>query len=325
MNLSFFGFGQTGAVSQSPPGIMGQHRFRPRVEGLEERTVMSHSPIVAPVAPPPLLPAVQASDLSIPLNIQATVTDLAFQDGQLVATLDIAGQTLSVPLDVTIDFSTDATCPILNVEIPDGIHLDLLGLKVDTSGICLNISGETGEGNLLGNLLCGITGILDDGGLLDDLLGVITGPISLNDLFDTIGTIGGSLGLTPDQIEGLINGILDSVIGVIQPVLDLGLDNLLGAPAISGVSVSGTGTGRHGDCDILNLDLGPIHLDLLGLVVDLDDCEGGPVEVDITAEPGSGNLLGNLLCGVARALDGNGIAALGNKLNKIGRVIDRLI
>lgn len=52
-------------------------------------------------------------------------------------------------------------------------------------------------------------------------------------------------------------------------------------------------------CPILNLDLGPIFLDLLGLQVDL-----APVNLDVTAVPGAGNLLGNLLCGVAGLLDG---------------------
>ena len=67
-------------------------------------------------------------------------------------------------------------------------------------------------------------------------------------------------------------------------------------------------------CTILTLDLGPLHLDLLGLVIDL-----APVNLDITAVPGAGNLLGNLLCAVAGLLDGpsgalNGIAALLNRL-----------
>jgi hypothetical protein len=64
-------------------------------------------------------------------------------------------------------------------------------------------------------------------------------------------------------------------------------------------------------CDILNLDLGPLHLDVLGLVVDLSD-----VQLDITAEPGPGNLLGNLLCAVAGLLDQNG-GGLGNLLNRL--------
>ena len=51
-------------------------------------------------------------------------------------------------------------------------------------------------------------------------------------------------------------------------------------------------------CDILRLRLGPLDLDLLGLQVHLDR-----VVLDITAQPGPGNLLGNLLCAIAGLLD----------------------
>lgn len=54
-------------------------------------------------------------------------------------------------------------------------------------------------------------------------------------------------------------------------------------------------------CDVLTLALGALHLDLLGLVVDL-----APVDLAITAQPGAGNLLGNLLCAVVGLLDGTG-------------------
>jgi hypothetical protein len=64
----------------------------------------------------------------------------------------------------------------------------------------------------------------------------------------------------------------------------------------------GGSPGAEGECDILNLSLGPVELNLLGLVVILDDCEGGPVTVDITAVEGGG-LLGDLLCGIAGLLD----------------------
>jgi hypothetical protein len=53
-----------------------------------------------------------------------------------------------------------------------------------------------------------------------------------------------------------------------------------------------------GSCEILNLDLGPLDLNLLGLTVNLDE-----VHLDIAAQPGAGNLLGNLLCAVAGLLD----------------------
>src|SRR5579871_5686130 len=57
-------------------------------------------------------------------------------------------------------------------------------------------------------------------------------------------------------------------------------------------------TAGSGTCQILSLTLGPLHLDLLGLVVDLNQ-----VVLNITAQSGPGNLLGNLLCAVAHLLD----------------------
>ena len=53
-----------------------------------------------------------------------------------------------------------------------------------------------------------------------------------------------------------------------------------------------------GQCQILDLVLGPLDLDLLGLVVHLDT-----VHLNITAQRGPGNLLGNLLCAVAGLLN----------------------
>ena len=69
-------------------------------------------------------------------------------------------------------------------------------------------------------------------------------------------------------------------------------------------------------CQILDLVLGPLHLDVLGLVVDLNQ-----VNLDITAVPGPGNLLGNLLCAVAGLLDGGNTTALQNILNLLNRIL----
>jgi hypothetical protein len=52
-------------------------------------------------------------------------------------------------------------------------------------------------------------------------------------------------------------------------------------------------------CEILHLELGPLDLNLLGLMVHLDK-----IVLDITAQQGPGNLLGNLLCALAGLLDG---------------------
>jgi hypothetical protein len=72
-------------------------------------------------------------------------------------------------------------------------------------------------------------------------------------------------------------------------------------------------TAASGSCAILNLTLGPLHLDVLGLVIDLNR-----VNLNIVAQPGAGNLLGNLLCGVANLLNGGGpLSALISDLNMI--------
>jgi len=72
-------------------------------------------------------------------------------------------------------------------------------------------------------------------------------------------------------------------------------------------------------CSILDLTLGPIHLDLLGLVVDLNQ-----VHLQLTAEPGSGNLLGNLLCAVAGLFDGGLLGQVSQILNRVLGLLDIL-
>lgn len=78
-------------------------------------------------------------------------------------------------------------------------------------------------------------------------------------------------------------------------------------------------TQADGSCQILHLELGPLDLDLLGLVVHLDR-----VVLDITAEQGPGNLLGNLLCAVAGLLDNGGpLTNVASLLNQILAVLTR--
>lgn len=78
-----------------------------------------------------------------------------------------------------------------------------------------------------------------------------------------------------------------------------------------------------GTCDILQLTLGPLDLNLLGLVVHLDQ-----VVLDITAEQGPGNLLGNLLCAVAGLLDpptGGGGGGLTGLLNSVVTLLNQIL
>jgi hypothetical protein len=74
----------------------------------------------------------------------------------------------------------------------------------------------------------------------------------------------------------------------------------------------------EGSCQILDLVLGPLDLDLLGLQVHLDT-----VHLNITAQQGPGNLLGNLLCAVAGLLDGpTGLNAI---LTQIANLLNQLL
>jgi hypothetical protein len=75
-----------------------------------------------------------------------------------------------------------------------------------------------------------------------------------------------------------------------------------------------------GQCQILGLSLGPLHLDLLGLVVDLNQ-----VVLAITAVAGAGNLLGNLLCAITHLLDLPGaLTAIINLLDQINQILSGL-
>lgn len=127
-------------------------------------------------------------------------------------------------------------------------------------------------------------------------------PQTLSTLVQGTGTnalFSGVYNITSFQV---INGVLNAV-GTLTGTLTntatgvvSSINQQLTAP-VSSVSAS---------CQILSLTLGPLHLDLLGLVVDLNQ-----VVLNITAQPGPGNLLGNLLCDVAGLLNnGGGLSSL---------------
>jgi len=216
----------------------------------------------------------------VPLSISSITADL--QNGQLVANGLLGSQPFTAPLTLSArPNQADPTCPILHLSLGP-INLDLLGLKVDTSRICLDITAHRG-GGLLGDLLCAIANLLNNGTPLGTILTT----------------------LSPDQLTTLTDGLTD--------LLNAVLEQVTSASAV--VSA---------ECDILNLALGPIDLNLLGLQVHLDNCAEGPVTVDVTAEPGAGNLLGNLLCGLAGLLDSNSRATV-ELLRQIALVIAQLV
>jgi hypothetical protein len=64
-------------------------------------------------------------------------------------------------------------CSILSLNLGP-INLNVLGLVIRTNEIQLRVDAVQGPGNLLGNLLCGITGILNPGALANTPLGQLT-------------------------------------------------------------------------------------------------------------------------------------------------------
>ena len=97
--------------------------------------------------------------------------------GQVVATglltgvvTTAAGVTTSVARTVSLPTAiTQATCEILHLDLGP-LSLDLLGLQIDLSQIVLDITAESGAGNLLGNLLCAVANLLNNPSGLVDLL-----------------------------------------------------------------------------------------------------------------------------------------------------------
>jgi hypothetical protein len=262
--------------------------FRPSVECLEQREVLAspgsmHAPALGAALVSSVTPTVQQIDAILPLKVTGVTFSSA--TGQLLANIQLGNLTTTAPLTLSATPNpNDASCPILNLHLGP-IHLDLLGLNVDTSEICLSITAHQG-GGLLGDLLCGVSNALNGG----TPLGGILGGLSTTDL---------------STVTSGLTGILNGALGAIK--------------ASPNATVGGHSGGA---CDILDLSLGPVDLTLLGLNVHLDNCNNGPVTIDVTAQPGPGNLLGNLLCGLTHVLDSNAnLGALARRLDRLGHVI----
>jgi len=137
-----------------------------------------------------------------------------------------------------------------------------------------------------------------------------TAPSTLN-MTGTLATGGSFVGqLTNLQFVNQ-NGQL-AVTGLLTGTLTNAVGGLIGTVTNVPVTIPIGGAQAGGSCQILDLTLGPLDLDLLGLVVHLDT-----VHLNITAQQGPGNLLGNLLCAVAGLLDNTGGGGLANLLNNL--------
>jgi hypothetical protein len=146
------------------------------------------------------------------------------------------------------------------------VHLRLLGIRVDTSHISLDVTARR-RGGVLGRLFCALA--------------------NAEVRF-------------PEAAIARINRQLDH--GAIA--------TRSSAPVLVAT--------HQGTCEILDLVLGPLHLDLLGLVVDLyGQTKKDPVHVSITGAPGHG-LLADLLCSLAGGGNVNSVTQLQSLLQSLG-------
>jgi hypothetical protein len=121
------------------------------------------------------------------------------------------------------------------------------------------------------------------------------------------------------MVRGLVQGVVHEKNGdrtTFATMKTMRVASIAGAP-VTGRTAAAT---ERATCDILNLVLGPLDLDLLGLKVHLDR-----VVLNIVAETGAGNLLGNLLCAVTGLLDGGPLAGLLGQLSDLlNQILGRL-
>ncbi len=165
----------------------------------------------------------QAQEI-LPLRINEVIVE----DGQLLALGSLGDASFETPLDISlvelIDDPQSGVCAILDLEL-GAIHLDLLGLQVDTSDICLRVQAVPGDNNLLGNLLCAVAGLLDGGLSLEEILA----GLPLGDVLD---------GLTETEVEQLLAEIADLLNAALQQATDP--SSVEDVSAADRVGVSGT-------------------------------------------------------------------------------------
>src|SRR3954451_22647855 len=144
-------------------------------------------------------------------------------------------------------------CNVLTLNLAP-IHLALLGLIVDLDRVNLTITADS-NGGLLGSLLCGLAG-----------------------KNTSLQTAASQL-TQAAQTSGLATGA--------------GFEVPIASAAQSTPQTQALPPVANGICTALDLPIGPLDLNLLGLIVHLDR-----TELRITADP-NGGLLGSLLCSLS--------------------------
>ncbi len=173
------------------------------------------------------------------------------------------------------------------------MNLNLLGLGLQTSAITVNATAQSGNGNLLGNVITTALNTLN------------ATPQNLADLNNTL------------------NGVLAKVIGVLNASsLKVSTKALNSLPSLiqSLTSATLTGAPAGSTAPILNLMINsadgtspPVKVNLLGLQVTTSN-----IDARLTATTGTGQVLGNLLYNLANLANPGGAAGLLNIINLLG-------
>jgi hypothetical protein len=146
-----------------------------------------------------------------------------------------------------------------------------------------------------------------------DIIGFVQSAVDTANPIHAIGVVNGTL-KQGGSVQQVANAVVETPVTNFTPASVTGFG---GKDLMAPISPAQTA----GACQILHLDLGPIHLDLLGLVVDLN-----AIHLNIEAQPGSGNLLGNLLCAVTNLLNNAGLGtALTNLVTSLTTLLNNLL
>jgi hypothetical protein len=191
--------------------------------------------------------------------------------GVLTSRVEGAGQSQAARKRVTFAVSAQAgRCHVLTLTLDD-LQLDLLGLRVDLSEVNLRIYAiRRGEGSgILGRLFCALS----------------RSTIRLRGA--SAASADRELAVAQRLVRSLNTRLRDRPMRAFQATAQLSADE--GAQAAQTTP----------SCRVLNLILGPLKLNLLGLVVELyGPNRNSPVTLTITSFPGQG-VLGDLFCGLS--------------------------
>jgi hypothetical protein len=174
---------------------------------------------------------------------------------------------------ITMQAQQGQTCRVLHLELGE-LHLSLLGLivnltPVDDPSIVLDISADSGEA--LGKLLCQVINAVQGTTVRKTTLATKRLNAAVKKQYSR-GVMSFSAPLS------IRSGLAGTTTGT--------------TTGTTGTTTTTSTTAQTGQCDVLDLVLGPLNLDLLGLIVSLNK-----VQLDISANPVG--TLGTLFCQLA--------------------------